>query len=264
LDNDINGFAQVGAANFSLLEVVNSVTLAGSGNITTTDPQLGPLAENGGPTKTHALLVSSPAIDSGNPAAVAGIGSVPLNDQRRVPFGRVYGSQIDIGAIESKPIPSSIVGDYNQNTIVDAADYILWRKTLNQPVAPYSGSDGNGNATIDQDDYGVWRAHFGHAAPASGIGAQGTQWNIEGAMAESISFRPSPIKSELALAPTFVVESLCDDALVAWLNLKDCGRRNSDSEMDAYTEQGPGSGDDLLDASSSCDAAFDEFLVASF
>ena len=30
------------------------------------DPQLGPLADNGGPTSTHALLASSPAIDAGN------------------------------------------------------------------------------------------------------------------------------------------------------------------------------------------------------
>ncbi|HKY62214.1 MAG TPA: choice-of-anchor Q domain-containing protein [bacterium] len=31
------------------------------------DPLLGPLADNGGPTQTHALLVGSPAIDRGNP-----------------------------------------------------------------------------------------------------------------------------------------------------------------------------------------------------
>jgi hypothetical protein len=30
------------------------------------DPMLGPLADNGGPTKTHALLAGSPAIDKGN------------------------------------------------------------------------------------------------------------------------------------------------------------------------------------------------------
>ena len=31
-----------------------------------TDPKLGPLADNGGPTNTHALLAGSPAIDKGN------------------------------------------------------------------------------------------------------------------------------------------------------------------------------------------------------
>jgi hypothetical protein len=35
-------------------------------NILGQDPLLGPLADNGGPTKTHALLPGSPAIDAGN------------------------------------------------------------------------------------------------------------------------------------------------------------------------------------------------------
>ena len=38
---------------------------AGSGII---DPLLGPLANNGGPTQTHALLSGSPALDAGDPA----------------------------------------------------------------------------------------------------------------------------------------------------------------------------------------------------
>src|SRR5207245_9530682 len=37
-------------------------------NITGLDPQLGPLASNGGPTMTHALLPGSPAIDAGSNA----------------------------------------------------------------------------------------------------------------------------------------------------------------------------------------------------
>ena len=41
------------------------------------DPLLGPLANNGGPTMTHALLTGSPAIDAGDPNAVAGMGGVP-------------------------------------------------------------------------------------------------------------------------------------------------------------------------------------------
>src|SRR5262249_49208124 len=34
------------------------------------DPQLGPLQDNGGPTSTHALLVGSPALHGGDPAAL--------------------------------------------------------------------------------------------------------------------------------------------------------------------------------------------------
>ncbi len=39
-----------------------------TGNLTGVDAMLAPLADNGGPTLTHALLPSSPAIDHGNPA----------------------------------------------------------------------------------------------------------------------------------------------------------------------------------------------------
>ena len=57
-----------------------------------TDPRLGPLAANGGPTATLALLAGSPAIDAGV--------SIPnlTTDQRGVP--RPEGSAPDIGAFE--------------------------------------------------------------------------------------------------------------------------------------------------------------------
>jgi hypothetical protein len=53
-------------------------------------PLVGPLALNGGPTRTHALLPNSPAID----AATGG----PSTDQRGVP--RPQGPEPDIGAFE--------------------------------------------------------------------------------------------------------------------------------------------------------------------
>lgn len=58
------------------------------------DPRLGPLADNGGPTQTRALLEGSKAINSG---------SNPLNvpyDQRGVGFLRMVGGATDIGAFE--------------------------------------------------------------------------------------------------------------------------------------------------------------------
>jgi CSLREA domain-containing protein len=49
-----------------------------SGSLSNTDPWLGPLADNGGPTQTMALLPGSPAIDDGNDA------NCPSTDQRSV------------------------------------------------------------------------------------------------------------------------------------------------------------------------------------
>jgi hypothetical protein len=58
------------------------------------DPLLGPLADNGGPTLTHALLSGSPAIDAGDNT------DAPEWDQRGPGFRRIVNGTIDIGAFE--------------------------------------------------------------------------------------------------------------------------------------------------------------------
>ncbi|MEO7433337.1 MAG: choice-of-anchor Q domain-containing protein [Dokdonella sp.] len=61
------------------------------------DPRLAPLASNGGPTRTRALLPGSAAIDAGtNPAGG------PF-DQRGSGYQRVQGAAADIGAFELQP-----------------------------------------------------------------------------------------------------------------------------------------------------------------
>jgi hypothetical protein len=62
----------------------------------------------------------------------------------------------------------ALLGDYNQNGIVDAADYVLWHETLGQ-MGMDLAADGNENGQVDAADYGVWRAHFGNSAiPGAG------------------------------------------------------------------------------------------------
>ncbi len=63
-------------------------------DLVNTDPMLGPLAGNGGPTPTHALLPGSPAIDAGGTSA----SRCPATDQRGV--SRPQGPACDIGAFE--------------------------------------------------------------------------------------------------------------------------------------------------------------------
>jgi hypothetical protein len=60
------------------------------------NPQLDPLADNGGPTQTQALLPGSPAIDAANPA------SCPAIDQRGV--ARPQGAGCDVGAFEAEAL----------------------------------------------------------------------------------------------------------------------------------------------------------------
>ena len=66
--------------------------LNATGDLTNTNPLLGPLQDNGGPTPTHALLPGSPAINAGTNRGC------PPTDQRGVP--RPQGPLCDIGAFE--------------------------------------------------------------------------------------------------------------------------------------------------------------------
>lgn len=66
-------------------------------SLSSTDPHLGPLAANGGPTRTMALLAGSPALDK-IPVGTNGCGTTITTDQRGVP--RPQGTLCDIGAFE--------------------------------------------------------------------------------------------------------------------------------------------------------------------
>jgi endonuclease I len=64
-----------------------------------------------------------------------------------------------------------LAGDFNNDGLVDASDYIVWQRSLGQSVASaYSGADGDGDMTIDSADFDVWRANFGRTVPGSGSG----------------------------------------------------------------------------------------------
>jgi len=75
------------------LETADTCGFGSAGDQSNTDPLLGPLADNGGATPTHALLPGSPAIDAGDGAAC------PDTDQRGV--ARPQGAGCDIGAYEA-------------------------------------------------------------------------------------------------------------------------------------------------------------------
>jgi hypothetical protein len=77
--------------------------LTATGDQTNTDPMLGPLQDNGGPTFTCALLPGSPAINAGDPNFTP----PPEFDQRGPGFPRVAYGRIDIGAFEVQTLPDS-------------------------------------------------------------------------------------------------------------------------------------------------------------
>lgn len=64
-----------------------------------------------------------------------------------------------------------VAGDYNENTVVDAADYVLWRETVGSTTD--FRADGDGNNVIDQGDFDYWRARFGNKVRGGEIAVTG-------------------------------------------------------------------------------------------
>ena len=127
----------------------NLIGTGGSGNLTNgvnnnivgvADPRLGPLANNGGPTKTHALLSDSPALDGGDNCVTdithCGEANVPqiTTDQRGAGFNRMVdgpdantSATVDIGAYETQlplaSLPDTATNEDTQLVVTfDAGD----------------------------------------------------------------------------------------------------------------------------------------------
>lgn len=70
--------------------------------------------------------------------------------------------------------PAAVLGDYNNDGIVDAADYTVWRDTAGQSgpnlAADSTGPSGVPDGIVDELDYQFWAAHFGNTS--AGRGAQ--------------------------------------------------------------------------------------------
>jgi len=105
-----------------------SCNFTSAGSLNSTDPELGPFGDYGGPTATITLLAGSPAIDAGD------AGACPATDQRGI--SRPYGAGCDIGAFESAPpytvnghvrgylSPAGVVVNVGSNSVpVDASGF---------------------------------------------------------------------------------------------------------------------------------------------
>ena len=135
--------------------------LTGPTDLPNTNPLLGPLQDNGGPTFTHALLPGSPAIDAGDNAGA------PSADQRGFPRmvdGDGNGVPvIDIGAYEVEFSPPVLIGSASATNINGdiAADsngilHVVWLADGDRFYTQNDGSSwsspvlvgGGGNAII--------------------------------------------------------------------------------------------------------------------
>jgi hypothetical protein len=111
------------ASSFNLIGVGGSGGLTNGVNhnqVGVADPGLGPLAINGGPTPTHALLTGSPALDAGSNAFITNppFSGPPFTDQRGTGFDRIAdgphadtAATVDIGAFEGQQVSIEDITD---------------------------------------------------------------------------------------------------------------------------------------------------------
>jgi hypothetical protein len=127
--------------------IINSTySLIGSGaNL------LGPLGANGGPTLTHALLLGSQAIDAGDPSAEVGSDGVP----------RVFGSRIDIGALEAQPMSGALHADFNADFHHNGVDFLQWQRGFSSRTdATFADGDATSDGTVDAYDLAIWEFRY--------------------------------------------------------------------------------------------------------
>ncbi len=122
-----------------------------------------------------------------------------IESNQGVPYGTIL-----TGSIGG---PNYLKGDYNKNGEVDAADYVIWRKTKGQtgsefvlgpppmPLVPnHPPADGDHTFLVDDADYAVWASHFGQPGSGGGPGAGATLGS------SSLTHVPEPVSFVLAAA----------------------------------------------------------------
>ena len=85
-------------------------------------------------------------------------------------YGAPGAAVLEEGFVEY--VSGGLLGDYNGNGKVDAADYTVWRDTLGQNVPMGTGADGDGSGSIGPGDYTVWKANFGMGSGGGSLAVQ--------------------------------------------------------------------------------------------
>jgi hypothetical protein len=110
----------------------------------------------------EGYLQNSSTLERNSSATLGNLFSVgdmqDLAFRYRAPDGVFY------DAIVQYVTSTAVFGDYNQNGVVDAADYTLWRNNFGSPTSlPNDPSPG-----VGQDDYTRWKQNFGQTGGGAG------------------------------------------------------------------------------------------------
>ncbi len=117
------------------------------GDLLDVDPLLGPLQDNGGLTRTRALLPASPAIEHGDGA------TSPAFDQRGPGYPRIAGGTIDIGAFEAQAVGNhpGVVPTTLDVSGTDACLTLTWTAGCSAGATDYG---------IYEGSVGTWYSHM--------------------------------------------------------------------------------------------------------
>ncbi|MBK8022876.1 MAG: hypothetical protein IPK19_15955 [Chloroflexi bacterium] len=121
----------------------------GAGSFSNTNPLLGALANNGGPTLTHLPANTSPAVNAGNNAlALDQNGAALTTDQRGSGFPRINSGTVDIGAVEViLPTSNTLQATLTLQGRTNPAPHASYVMTVHVRVLPQGG----GTPFISQD-----------------------------------------------------------------------------------------------------------------
>lgn len=155
LDIEIGGTAP---AQFDRLLVSGGATLHGTLQISLIDPHGGSNVYTPQAGDTFKFLTATGGLD---------LATFDNYIWPTLPGGLYFGALYDYmdSSVSLKVV--GVLGDYNHNDVVDAADYVLWRESYRGPNVPPPSlaADGDGDGDVDNSDWNVWRSHFGQVAP---------------------------------------------------------------------------------------------------
>jgi hypothetical protein len=102
---------------------------------------------------SHSFVDTTPALTKFSRSAIAALGVAGDPSSLMVP-GSAY--------VDNYVVRDGLLGDYDVDGDVDAADFTAWKLSLNTSVAsPGFLADGNNSGKVDTGDYTVWRDNFG-------------------------------------------------------------------------------------------------------
>lgn len=128
-----------------------------------------------------------------------------------IEWGTTFGgnnSDAQIVRVDFNANLPSLIGDYNEDGVVNAADYTVWRDA--EGVIGDHPADGDNDGFVNDADYDYWRLNYGATAPVVAQIAEAASPPVSVESSESDSPRPLAVANRYAFNPSQRVDSTTD------------------------------------------------------